>query len=182
MVKKYVMGNQELLNGYNPDVRFATEEEKEKLFQAIKDKGYKWNAETKELEKLEKPIIPKFKVGDIIKKVNEDKKCIITDIIDDSYYKLEIKENYYVDIANQNNWELSIDKFDINTLKPFDQVLVRDENEEYWSIQLFEKYNKNLPYPFQCMRSSYRQCIPYKGNELLHNTKDDCRYYYKTWK
>lgn len=32
--------------------RLATEEEKQKLFQAIKDKGYKWNAETKTLEKL----------------------------------------------------------------------------------------------------------------------------------
>ena len=35
----------------------ATEEEKQKLFQAIKDNGYKWNAETKTLEKL---VEPKF--------------------------------------------------------------------------------------------------------------------------
>ena len=35
--------------------RLATEEEKQKLFKAIKDKGYKWNAETKTLEKLVKP-------------------------------------------------------------------------------------------------------------------------------
>lgn len=34
--------------------RFATEEEKQKLFEAIKDKGYRWNAETKTLEKEEK--------------------------------------------------------------------------------------------------------------------------------
>ena len=34
------------------EIRFATEEEKEKLFQAIKDNGYKWNTETKTLEKL----------------------------------------------------------------------------------------------------------------------------------
>lgn len=33
-------------------IRFATEEEKEKLFDAIKANGYKWNAETKTLEKL----------------------------------------------------------------------------------------------------------------------------------
>lgn len=38
--------------GFN---RLATEEEKQKLFQAIRDKGYKWNAETKTLEKLVKP-------------------------------------------------------------------------------------------------------------------------------
>lgn len=35
-------------------VSFATKEEKEKLFRAIKDNGYKWNADTKTLEKLEK--------------------------------------------------------------------------------------------------------------------------------
>jgi hypothetical protein len=34
--------------------RFATEEEKQKLFKAIKDNGYRWNAETKTLEKEEK--------------------------------------------------------------------------------------------------------------------------------
>lgn len=32
--------------------RFASEEEKQKLFDAIKARGYKWNAETKALEKL----------------------------------------------------------------------------------------------------------------------------------
>lgn len=32
--------------------RLATEEEKQKLFDAIKDNGYKWNDETKTLEKL----------------------------------------------------------------------------------------------------------------------------------
>lgn len=34
-------------------VRFATKEEKQKLFDAIKANGYRWNAETKTLEKLE---------------------------------------------------------------------------------------------------------------------------------
>lgn len=34
--------------------RLATEEEKQKLFKAIKDNGYRWNAETKTLEKEEK--------------------------------------------------------------------------------------------------------------------------------
>ena len=43
------------LNGYNDTVRFATKDEKKKLFQAIKDNGYKWNAKTKTLEKLVKP-------------------------------------------------------------------------------------------------------------------------------
>lgn len=34
-------------------MRFATEEEKQELFKAIKDNGYKWNSETKTLKKLE---------------------------------------------------------------------------------------------------------------------------------
>jgi hypothetical protein len=40
-----------LCDGYN--TRFATEEEKQRLFDAIKANGYKWNEETKTLEKLE---------------------------------------------------------------------------------------------------------------------------------
>lgn len=39
---------------FNKTCRLATEEEKQKLFDAIKAKGYKWNAETKTLEKLNK--------------------------------------------------------------------------------------------------------------------------------
>ena len=35
--------------------RLATEEEKQKLFDAIKEHGYKWNSETKTLEKFVKP-------------------------------------------------------------------------------------------------------------------------------
>ena len=42
------------LTDYNPTHRLATEEEKQKLFDAIKDNGYKWNAETKTLEMEEK--------------------------------------------------------------------------------------------------------------------------------
>lgn len=40
------------LNGDRVDLRLATEKEKQKLFDAIKANGYKWNAETKTLEKL----------------------------------------------------------------------------------------------------------------------------------
>jgi hypothetical protein len=49
-------------------VRFATEEEKQKLFQAIKDNGYHWNTESKTLEKLiESSMHEKFyiRIGDI---------------------------------------------------------------------------------------------------------------------
>lgn len=38
------------------DIVFATEEEKQKLFKAIKDNGYKWNEQTKTLEKVKKNL------------------------------------------------------------------------------------------------------------------------------
>ena len=43
--------------------RLATESEKAELFKTIKDNGYKWNEETKTLEKL---VEPEFKDGDIL--------------------------------------------------------------------------------------------------------------------
>lgn len=69
-------------------MRFATKEEKAKLFQAIKDNGYKWNPETKTLDKL-----PKFKDGDII-----------TDSLGTCIFKGESEfegcVNYYCGISN----------------------------------------------------------------------------------
>lgn len=63
--------------GFN---RLATEVEKQRLFDAIKELGYKWNAETKTLEKL---VEPRFKVGDWV-----------VFITSKSVYKVEKKENY----------------------------------------------------------------------------------------
>lgn len=59
-------------------IRLSTEEEKEKLFKAIKDNGYKWNAETNTLVEL-----PKFHEGDWIM---IDKPCKIISINDNGHY------------------------------------------------------------------------------------------------
>jgi hypothetical protein len=48
------------------EAKLAIEEEKQKLFEAIKANGYKWKPETKTLEKL---IEPKFKVGGVVMKL-----------------------------------------------------------------------------------------------------------------
>lgn len=162
------------------EFRLATEEEKEKFFKVIKDFGYKWNAETKTLEKI---IKPKFKVGDTIKEVQGNKKGTITEFYDSGFYVVKRNEGFtsYINIIHQDHWELFIDKFDINTLKPFEQVLVRDTIADKWHIQFFEKYNNTQHFPFKCILSEYKQCVPYKGNEHLLDTKDECIDYYKTW-
>lgn len=157
--------------------RFATEEEKQKLFNAIKANGYKWNPETKTFEKL---IDPKFKVGDKIEKCGY------------RFTIVEIKDNYYltkcgnkIPIDNQDDFSLVPNKFDITTLKPFDKVLVREKNTEEWRGHFFSHYDSNSDRPYVCIGvegiNEYKQCIPYEGNEHLLGTTNDCDEYYKTW-
>ena len=174
------------LNGYNDTARFATEEEKKKLFQAIKDNGYEWNAETKTLEKLVKPK-PKFKVGDkivnrfCIYRGNIGRKCVISEITEDKYI---LNDGGYIYIKNQDIWELANDKkqrFDLKTLQPFDKVLVKIGS--YWRIELFShmyEYKGDIYYA--CSRSSYKECIPYnEETKHLVNTSEEAPKFYRNW-
>lgn len=158
-------------------IRFATEEEKQKLFQAIKDNGYKWNVETKTLEKL---IEPKFKVGDRIK--NGEKNAIIVRICKDSY---DVKYDsgigsFTIDL--QDEWELVPGKFDISTLIPFEsRVLIRDQESQKWCPAIWGTYEPEQYYPYRLIGTISHCCIPYEGNEHLLNTTNDCDEFYKTW-
>ena len=171
------------LTDINESHRFATEQEKEKLFDAIKENGYKWNAETKTLEKL---IAPKFKVGDkVLWNCDTETPRTITKV----KFTSERSYLYWIDCKGcSSGWydETELipitNKFDISTLKPFDKVLVRAYNS-FWRIGFFEKIEKkNKRYPFVCMGyNKYSQCIPFEGNEHLLDTTNDCDEYYKTW-
>ena len=157
-------------------IKFSNKEEKQELFNAIKAAGYKWNAETMTLEKL---IIPKFKVGDRIKHKIINFTHVITGIKDEYYIMDEVSFPHGIlPIEVQNEYELVPDKFDFTTLKPFDKVLVRGNNHK-WKIQFFEKFDKELKYPFICMDGRYSLCIPYNGNEHLHDTTTPCSDYYQ---
>ena len=163
------------LNCYNDTVRLATVEENEKLFNAIKDNGYKWNPDTKTLEKL---IEPKFKVGDKVRhKNNHNVVFTITNIEEDTYVCGAYKAFWFDD---QDEYELVPNKFDINTLKPFDKVLVRDFDNTPWEIELFSRLLDGKH--FKCLELSYVQCIHYEGNEHLLGKKDNCHEYFKNWK
>lgn len=161
----------------------ATEEEKQKLFDAIKANGYKWNAKTKTLEKL---IEPKFKVGDRIKKKGIDKiYAIEIASVEQTIYML--KSGGFQDIeSTDKDYELVLDKFDIASLKAFEsRVLVRDKSTDEWRGQFFSHYYNCSDRPYICIGieglSEHKQCIPFKGNEYLLGTTDDCDEYYKTW-
>lgn len=56
-------------------------------------------------------------------------------------------------------------------LKPFDKVLVRDQDCDLWQISLFGYKNHNC---YRCSNGySWSQCIPYEGNEHLLGTTND---------
>lgn len=156
--------------------RFATEEEKQKLFDAIKDNGYKWNPETKTLEKL-----PRFKMWDKIRHKN-DKTTIntICCIYDDSY---RLSDGHLLFFKEQDQYELVPNKFDITTLVPFEsRVLVRSSMDGLWKPAVFgfrNGYNDNAFYIVG--GSCWKQCIPYLNNEHLCGTTNDCDDFYKTW-
>ena len=163
--------------------KLVNEEEKKKFFQVIKDNGYKWNPETKSLEKL-----PKFKVGDEVRlKLKPNYVYTIHSLAWDDNQRLAYrllpnndKHLILVSLNAQDDYELVPSKFDISKLKPFDKVLVRCSSSEKWRIQFFEKYDKSYQHPFICMGPyKYKQCVPYEGNEHLLDTTNDCDEYFK---
>lgn len=152
-------------------LRLATEEEKQKLFQAIKDNGYKWNAETKTLEKLINRN--KFVVGNTITNGKIVGKIHSKDV--DSY---QLEDGTYVFFNEVHNWELVPNKFDISTLVSFEsRVLVRSTDDDIWRPAIYGFTDSERYYVVGGI--FWRQCIPYEVNKELLGTTNDCDEYYK---
>lgn len=161
----------------NGNVHLATKEQCNRLFQKIKEAGYKWNLETKTLEKLKH----KFKVGDRVKHVSAHILGIVLKVGDKGYY-MDLPKNggvRYISFALEKDYELVPNKFDINTLVPFeDKVLVRNDESQRW-LPAFWGYK--VVDGFITTFGWCKYCIPYKGNEILFKTNNDCDDYFKTW-
>ena len=156
----------------------ATKEQRDLLFQKIKEAGYKWNSETKTLEKLIKPI---FKTGNKVRNKNNHNIVFTITSLEEDYYSAGASKALWFD--DQDKYELVPDKFNITTLKPFDKVLVRDTDKRRWDIHFYEGYdNEDKTYPYRTLGGmKYKQCIPYEGNEHLIGLIKDCDDYYKSW-
>lgn len=86
----------------------------------------------------------------------EDGKCSMTDA-----------EHTLFPSKIQRDWS----KFVVpdKVFKPFDKVLVRDSDEGLWKCDFFSHIDVDGYY---CLRSCWKQCIHYEGNEhLLGTTK-----------
>lgn len=53
-------------------------------------------------------------------------------------------------------------------LKPFDKVLVRDDDDTTWRCDFFSNISNSGYY--HCINAGWKQCIPYEGNEHLLGT------------
>ena len=51
--------------------------------------------------------------------------------------------------------------------KPFDQVLVRDNNTHPWKCDIFSHYIQNDKFQYRCIGNAYVYCIPY-NEETAH--------------
>lgn len=164
------------------EIKFATEEEKQELFKAIQDNGYRWDADTKTLRVVGKLGKLKFKVGDVVQD-KEGNKVKITEVVHECgcyLYKTEIaNEIGKIYFDEENDWELAPNKFDITTLKPFDKVLVRQDDELKWVIDFFGFQKEGCYYTTG--NHAYVQCIPYEENKHLLGTTNDCDDFYKNW-
>lgn len=168
------------------ETRLATLEEKERLFKTLKDNGYRWNAEKKELEKL---IEPKFKVGDRIRhRLTGDVYkvlFVLSNGCGGGVYDVAITNEIgkSIDVKEQDDYELVPNKFDISTLVPFEsRVLVRDYESHKWSPAIWGLKTDDIDYSYIVVGGiAYCQCIPFEGNEYLLGKYDDCDEYYKTW-
>lgn len=175
----------------------ASEEAKKELFDKMAEAGYKWNADTLELEKIES----KFKIGDVVvdskhnlylvAKVSNNNVIVIA--IFSPYDILSVYEQiiYFhtndmtlASITDRNRLFSALVKNgykydkEHNSLKKqefklFDKVLVRDNNTDSWKADIYLGYDEECKvYHYKCARANYAICIPYEGNEYLLGTTD----------
>ena len=72
-----------------------------------------------------------------------------------------------------------VEKFDVNTLHPFDKILARDYQDELWSIELFSHKTGNI---VRGLCHNWCYAIPFNENtKHLIGTREDCPDYYKWW-
>ena len=74
------------------------------------------------------------------------------------------------------------EKFDPKTLKPFDRVMVRDDQYQEWVCTLFSHQGEDCGYPYNTASGAYFCCIPYNDDtKHLVGTKEEAPEYYRYW-
>lgn len=155
----------------------ASEEAKKKLFDKMTEAGYKWNADTLELKKIE----PKFKEGDVVID-DQGNLCLVSKIRYDGFmtiaaalYTSNILNVFTSNTVTRNSQLTTIAsttnrnklysalvrkgyKYDKEQhllikqeFKPFDKVLVRNSDTDKWFPGFFEKFDNTWNNPYHIM-------------------------------
>ena len=171
----------------------ASEKAKKELFDKMAKAGYRWNADTLELEKIES----EFKEGNVYINKEGDLYLLIGKIAKDIGKAAILYANgdFTAEVAftitsdgltlaksSDRNKLFSFlirkgykyDKVQHNVkkqcFKPFDRILVRNNNTDSWKADIYLGYDENNPFPYICTRTNYNICIPYEDNEYLLGT------------
>ena len=77
------------------------------------------------------------------------------------------------------------DKFDPKTLQPFDKVLVRDYDSDFWRCSFYSHKRKEeeiTTYRYATPDNSYAFCIPYNDDtKHLVGTTEEAPEFYRYW-
>lgn len=93
----------------------------------------------------------------------------VTFTAEGKWYDIEQSECLLFPSKDNRDWN----KFNlpVNTFKPFDKVLVRDDMNNKWLLSMFSYYDGgDKYYPYVCLNGRYGHCVPYEGNEHLLGT------------
>lgn len=125
-------------------------------------------------------IVPperKFHIHQFVK--YDNKSWEITKLTKTSYeLKGILNNNELINVSYNLEDKLILIKFNPETLKPFDKVLVRDSTDNKWEIELFSHLTDSGN--FVCMNTIPVYCIPFNDNtKHLLGTVKDCEEFYK---
>ena len=169
----------------------ASEKAKKRLFDKMEAAGYRWNADTLELEKIEPPMLEGnvlIKHGTLFLSTGIVKNNIIQayclcddgtfmdcDVSISSSLKLAsvTDRNKLFSVLTKRGYKYDKEQHKLikQEFKPFDKVLVRDDINEKWIASMFSCYeDEDKDFPYVCLNGRYCYCIPYEGNEHLLNT------------
>lgn len=178
----------------NGNIHPATKEQRDLFFKKMREAGYEWDADKKELRKtIDEPI---FKVGDEIFRPACNEYFKIKDIEKDNgtvwYVTTRTRITYNdgrtggiirINARYQNEYNIAPKShYDIANFHEGMPVLVRDDNSDEWNYLFFSHYRKKFSDHFFVGGSPWRQCVPFsEDTKHLLGTTDPCDERYVNW-
>ncbi len=192
--------------GYAHNARLATKEEKDLFFDSLTKAGYFWNGEEVVPVFKKGDIIvsggSSIAIVDHVGEFGSLNDVVYYQCCLDYHGDLTIKIDVGIGSVhnckyasthdqerilrelNEHGFELKGDtvvkkRFDPETLEPFQKVLVRATSTSNWRCTFFSHMGDSKAI---CSGDNWSYCIPYKNNEHLRGTANDCDDFYKWWK